>query len=276
MEVIKVDSKFFNPKDTLECGQIFRYKPFKDGFLVFSQDKCCYLYENNGITFIESENAPYFENYFDLHTNYEEIYNKVNVFNNVFLNNALEYGKGIRILKQDKIETAFSFIISQNNNIIRIKNIIEKLCESLGEKYSFMGETYYSFPKIKDMIKKDKEFYHSLGLGYRDKYVLEFAKKLNGGFDLESLSSLSTPLLEKNLTSIYGIGKKVADCILLFAYNRTDCFPVDTWIEKLYHENFGGIEKDRAKISTELTYKFKDLSGYVQQYVFHYKRINKI
>ncbi len=276
MEVIKVDSKFFNPKDTLECGQIFRYKPFKDGFLVFSQDKCCYLYENNGITFIESENSAFFENYFDLHTNYQEIYDKVNAFNNDFLNTALNYGKGIRILKQDKVETALSFIISQNNNISRIKSIIEKLCESLGEKYSFMGETYYSFPKIKDMIKKDKEFYHSLGLGYRDKYVLEFAKKLNDGFDLESLSSLSTPLLEKNLTSIYGIGKKVADCILLFAYNRTDCFPVDTWIEKLYHENFGGIEKDRAKISNELTCKFKDLSGYVQQYVFHYKRINKI
>ena len=126
------------------------------------------------------------------------------------------------------------------------------------------------------MANKDKEFYHSLGLGYRDAYVLEFAKSLNSGFDLEILSSLSTPLLEKKLTDIYGIGKKVADCILLFAYERTDCFPVDTWIEKLYHENFSGKEKDRAKISNELVNKFGNISGYVQQYVFHYKRINKL
>ncbi|MBO5889046.1 MAG: hypothetical protein J6Q58_02775 [Clostridia bacterium] len=276
MEVIKVDSKFFNPKDTLDCGQVFRYKPFKDGYLVFSQDKCCYLYENNGITFIESENATYFKNYFDLNTDYQSIYDSVSSFGNEFLSQALEYGKGIRILKQDKIETAFSFIISQNNNIVRIKNIIEKLCESLGKKYSFMGETCYAFPTVNDMANKDKEFYHSLGLGYRDAYVLEFAKSLNSGFDLEILSSLSTPLLEKKLTDIYGIGKKVADCILLFAYERTDCFPVDTWIEKLYHENFSGKEKDRAKISNELVNKFGNISGYVQQYVFHYKRINKL
>ena len=276
MQVIKFDSKFFNPKDTLECGQIFRYKPFKDGYLVFSQDKCCYLYENNGITFIESENPAYFENYFDLHSDYQSIYDKVSAFGNDFLSQALEYGKGIRILKQDKVETALSFIISQNNNISRIKSIIEKLCESLGEKYYFMGEVCYSFPKIKDMATKDKEFYRSLGLGYRDAYVLEFSKKLNGGFDMEELASLETLPLEKALTNIYGIGKKVADCILLFAYGRSDCFPVDTWIEKLYHENFSGTIKDRAKISNELVTKFGNLSGYVQQYVFHYKRLKQL
>ncbi len=276
MQVIKIESKFFNPKDTLDCGQIFRYKPFKDGYLVFSQDKCCYLYENNGITFIESENPAYFQNYFDLNTDYQNIYDNVSSFGNDFLNQALEYGKGIRILKQDKVETAFSFIISQNNNINRIKSIIEKLCESLGEKYYFMGETCYSFPKVKDMAFKDKEFYRSLGLGYRDEYVLKFAKKLNAGFDMEELSSLETLSLEKALTNIYGIGKKVADCILLFAYGRSDCFPVDTWIEKLYHENFGGTIKDRAKISNELVTWFGNFSGYVQQYVFHYKRLKNL
>ncbi len=273
IQTFKVESAFFNPKDTLECGQVFRFKPFKLGYLVFSLDKCCYLYEENGFTYIESEDINYFKNYFDLETDYQSIYNRVRGFEVDFLTQALEYGKGIRILKQDKTETAFSFIISQNNNIVRIKNTIEKLCEALGEKKSFMGETYYSFPSVEALAIKSKEFYRELGLGYRDGYVLEFAKKLQAGYNLQSLTALSTALLEKELISVYGIGKKVADCILLFAYYRTGSFPVDTWIEKLYRENFGGALKDRNKISQELSERFGELSGYVQQYVFYYRRV---
>ena len=272
MQVLKTESKFFNPKDTLECGQVFRFKPYLDGYLVFSNDKCCYLYEKGEYTYIESDNLDYFENYFDLKTNYQNIYDRVKGYNVDFINNALEYGKGIRILKQDIIETAFSFIISQNNNIKRIQSSIEKICEALGEKKSFKGETYYAFPKVEKLAEVSKEFYRNLGLGYRDGYILEFAKKLVNGFDLLSLSNLSTFDLEKQLTSIYGIGKKVADCILLFAYNRYDSFPVDTWIEKLYRENLNGTLTDRNKISIELTSKFGNLSGYIQQYVFYFKR----
>ena len=215
MQTIKIESKFFNPKSTLECGQIFRYKPYKKGYLVFSLDKCCYLYEENGYTFIESDNASYFENYFDIKRDYQKIYDEIKTFKNSFLDSALEYGKGIRILKQDKIETIFSFIISQNNNITRIKSIIEKLCESLGEEKSFMGEVYYSFPTVEKLALKDITFYREIGLGYRDAYVYEFAKKLNDGFDISHLDSLDTYALEKELTKIYGIGKKVADCIFM-------------------------------------------------------------
>ena len=272
MQTLKIESKFFNPKDTLECGQVFRFKPFLDGYLVFSIDKCCYLYEKCGYTYIESDNLSYFENYFDLKTDYQEIYGKVKSYNLEFLTKALEYGKGIRILKQDIVETAFSFIISQNNNIKRIQSSIEKICEALGERKTFKGETYYTFPKIEKLAKTDKSFYRNLGLGYRDGYILELAKKLIGGYDLISLCGLSTEEIEKELTGIYGIGKKVADCILLFAYNRSDAFPVDTWIEKFYRENLGGTTTNRSQISKELTKRFGNLSGYVQQYVFYFKR----
>lgn len=272
MQTLKIKSKFFNPKDTLECGQVFRFKPYLDGYLVFSLDKCCYLYEKGGYTYIESDDVKYFENYFDLKTDYQKIYDGVKSYGIEFLSSALEFGKGIRILKQDLVETAFSFIISQNNNIKRIQSSIEKLCEALGEKRSFKGETYYAFPKVEKLAEKEISFFRELGLGYRDAYILEFAKKLNGGFDLNSFKSLDTPSLEKELIGIYGIGKKVADCILLFAYNRSDAFPVDTWIEKVYRENLGGLEKDRSKISLELQERFKNLSGYVQQYVFYFKR----
>ena len=232
--------------------------------LLFVRKRGLYLYWKR--------NASYFENYFDLKRDYLEIYDGVKSFNNEFLSNALEFGSGIRILKQDKTETIFSFIISQNNNINRIKKIIEKLCESLGDKKSFMGEVYYSFPTAEKLASKKVEFYKELGLGYRDAYLLNFAQKIVEGYDVNKLDSLDTISLEKELLKIYGVGKKVADCILLFAYNRSDSFPVDTWIEKVYKENLFGKEKDRKKISLELTSKFKGLSGYVQQYLFNYKR----
>ncbi|MBO5927045.1 MAG: hypothetical protein J6Q38_05780 [Clostridia bacterium] len=274
MQTLKIESEFFCPKATLECGQVFRYKPYLKGYLVFSKDKCCYLYKEGAFTYVECDDATYFKNYFDLARDYKGVYEKVNSFKNSFLTDASNYGKGIRILRQDVVETCFSFIISQNNNILRIKNIIERLCASLGEKYYFKGEECYSFPKVEILACQSLDFYKSLGLGYRDAYVLKFAEKLNGGFNLNALNSLPTLELEKELIKIYGVGKKVADCILLFAFNRTDSFPVDTWIEKLYLENLNGKEKDRNKISKELTLKFGDLSGFIQQYVFYYKRSN--
>ena len=272
IETIKIKSEFFNPKDTLTCGQVFRYKPFKNGYLVFSLDKCCYLYEKEGFTFVESNEIDYFENYFDLKRDYSLIFDRVKSYNNSFLEKAAGLGKGIRIIKQNACETAFSFIISQNNNIGRITSIIENLCSTLGEKREFMGEVYYTFPKISAFSNQSVDFYKKLGLGYRSEYFYDFSKLLDSGYDFFGLNNLDTISLEKELLKIRGIGKKVANCIMLFGFNRSDSFPVDTWIEKVYKENLNGKLTNREKISSELVYKFKDLSGYIQQYVFYYKR----
>ena len=272
MQTIKIESLFFSAKDTLECGQVFRFKPYKKGYLVISLDKACYIYEKDNYTYIETEDKNYFENYFDLGNDYSKIYDRIFSFNDSFINKALNLGKGIRILRQNVIETAFSFIISQNNNIKRIKSTIENLCKALGEKKSFMGEDYYSFPTVDSFLTKPLSFYKEIGLGYRDEYFLNFANFLKNGYDLQGLSTLTTSEIEKELLKIKGIGKKVADCIILFGFSKSDSFPVDTWIEKLYKENLKGKELDRAKISKELSLKYKDLSGYVQQYLFYYKR----
>lgn len=272
MQEIKYSSEFFNAKDTLECGQVFRFKEYKKGYKLVSKDKCCYLYTEGDTTHVLSDDADYFYNYFDLGRDYSEIYSSVLSFNDEFLSKATNLGKGVRILKQDLEETAFSFIVSQNNNISRIKGILEKLATALGEKKYFDGEEYYSFPTAESLAKKDTPFYRELGLGYRDEYISRFAKSITSGLDLTSFNLLETEKLTKELLKIHGIGKKVADCITFFGYGRSDSFPVDTWIEKLYFENFNGKEKDRIKISKELVSKFGSLSGYVQQYVFYYKR----
>ena len=272
MKKIILNKEYFNVKDTLECGQVFRFKEYKKGYLVFSQDKCCYAYQDGENTVVETDDYDYFLNYFDTTTSYQKIIEDITFLKDDFISNCAALGKGIRILKQDAVETAYSFIISQNNNIKRIKKTIEYLCKELGDKKTFNGINYHSFPTSKALANASDDLLKMAGLGYRANYVKNFAKLIESGLDLSSYKSLSTENLTSELLKIKGVGKKVADCITLFGYARTDSFPVDTWIEKVYKENLSGLKKDRKEISSELQSKYKNLSGYVQQYVFYYKR----
>lgn len=273
--MIKVSSKYFNIKDTLDCGQIFRYRPLDGGrFLVISTDKACICYNDGDYAYIECEDCDkdYFYNFFDLDRDYSKIYDNAIKENIPFLTKSAEVGKGIRILNQDKVEMLFSFIVSQNNNIPRIKKILESLSTAIGQKKSYNGYEYFAFPLVKDMAKMDVSFYSSIGLGYRAPYIERNAKLIDGGYNLDNLALLSTPDLKRELKSLYGVGPKVADCVSLFGYHRADSFPVDTWIEKVYRDEFGGSEKSNDKITAYFLDKFKDNSGYVQQYLFSYKR----
>lgn len=274
MQKITFDKQYFNIIDTLECGQIFRFTPFKNGYMVYSQDKCAYAYNDGDFTCVECDDKDqeYFKSFFDLDRDYSVIYKSAKTQGSEILSASAEAGKGVRILNQDKQEMLFSFIISQNNNIPRIKGIIERLCKALGEKKEFMGEEYYTFPNAETMARKDADFYSSLGLGYRASYVANLAKSIAEGFDIYGLDKLETGELRKRLIGIYGVGPKVADCVLLFGYRRTECFPVDVWIEKVYRENFNGSLTDRVKITEYFTKRFGEFSGYYQQYLFYYKR----
>ena len=265
---------FFNIKDSLECGQIFRFSPFEKGFLVFSLDKCAYCYEQGDLVVVECEDADkaYFERFFDLENDYSLIVDGALSFGVDILSRAAMLGKGVRIFNQDPLETLFSFIISQNNNIPRIKGIIERLCTSLGEPKSFMGVKYYAFPTARKMAKQGVEFFKSIGLGYRAEYVQKLAVDVNLGLDVYSFSAFDTPTLKARLTALYGVGPKVCDCVSLFGFHRTDSFPVDTWIDKVYRENFNGTLTNRAKVAEWFVNRFGERAGYYQQYLFYYKR----
>lgn len=268
------DNEFFNISDTLSCGQVFRYKSFGKGYLVFSLDKCAYCYQTENETIIEckAEDKDYFYSYFDLGRDYSLIYDFAKNSNYQIVQDASSLGKGIRILNQEKEETLFSFIISQNNNIPRIKGILEKLCASLGELKYFKDEPYYAFPTAYKMAESSLDFFYSIGLGYRAPYIKKLAEDLKKGLNLNNFNALTTPYLKKSLTTIYGVGPKVADCVAFFGYHRSDSFPVDTWIEKVYRENFDGKLNGTEKISKWFVDDFKEYAGYIQQYLFHYKR----
>lgn len=275
MTKIITEEEFFNVKDTLECGQIFRFKPFEKGYLVFSKDRACYACNENGKAIIEckTDDEEYFRNFFDLSRDYSSIYSRAKKSRYDIVSRAAEVGKGIRILNQDKTETLFSFLTSQNNRIPRIKSIIERTCSARGVKNSFLGEEYYSFPSPEELFDEDVGFYNGLGYGYRSDFIRSTAKRLieNAG-ELDEMAVLSTTELKSSLMSFKGVGPKVADCVSLFAYHKTDAFPVDTWIEKLYREDFNGAEKNRNKINEFFVNSFGEDSGYIQQYVFYYKR----
>ena len=268
------DGEFFNVKDTLECGQIFRFTPYQQGYLVFSCDKCAYCYNDQENAFIvtKTQDKEYFSNFFDIERDYSKITQSAIDTGIEILSISANLGKGIRILNQNAEETLFSFIISQNNNIPRIKKSIEKLCQGLGEKHVFDGVEYYGFPTAEKMSQAPLGFYKEIGLGYRAEYVKKLAEKIVQGYSISQLKSLSTEQLKKSLIGLYGVGPKVADCVSLFGFHRSDSFPVDTWIDKVYKEHFNGTITDRNKISKWFTDLFKENSGYYQQYLFYYKR----
>lgn len=188
-----------------------------------------------------------------------------------FLKSAVDYGSGIRIINNDAYEIIISFIISANNNIKRIKNSIEYLCSHYGKN---MG-MYYAFPTLEELKKVSIQDYRNAGLGYRAEQMFDTVQTLTDE-DIESLKKKNKDEQFKFLLSLKGVGEKVANCIMLFGLGVKDVFPVDTWINKVYNNLTNTNTTDRKKITKELTDRYKDLSGFAQQYFFYYYRDNNL
>lgn len=258
----------FNAQQILDCGQIFRYTIDGNVAKVYSLDKFAKITTEKDRVVIETKDVDYFENFFDLKTDYSKI--KKELKKDDFLSTAVDYGYGIRILNNNTFEMIVSFIISQNNNIPRIKKSIEWLCEKFGTKC----DEYYAFPTLQQLKTATEQDYKLAGLGYRAKYMYEVMQFLTNDM-LENLKQKNKDEQFNFLVGLKGVGEKVANCILLFGLQRKDVFPVDTWINKVYNELTNTIESNRNKITIELTNRYKNLSGYAQQYFFYYFRENR-
>lgn len=254
----------FNPMHILECGQIFSFEKFGENYVVYSKDKRAEIFETSQGYKILTDDPKYFENFFDLKTDYTEIKRKLSQYK--ILKEPIKFGYGIRIMKQDLFETLISFIVSANNNIKRIQMILNRLRQNYGEKKG----NYFAFPTHEKLLKLSQEDFSQLGTGYRDKYLFKVVRQVDEK-TLESWGSLKTEELRKKLISLAGVGPKVADCVLLFGYGRGDVFPVDTWIHQMYNKFYQNLDY-REKIRQNLTEEFGLLSGYAQQYLFFYMR----
>lgn len=249
-KIVVLDKDCFNAKHILECGQIFRFKQLASGdYVVFSGDKKAQISEEQNCYEIACNDVLYFENFFDLNTDYQTIKGELSQKFSI-LNEACQYGHGIRILKQQPFETIISFIISANNNIKRIQGIIERLCARCGTN---MGD-YYAFPTQNQLETLTVGDLRALGMGFRAEYVYNTTKLLKD-VNLQKLSESSTSKLLEFLISLSGVGPKVADCIALFAYHKMDCFPVDTWIKKVYNQYFLDVNESIVEKGTNILRK---------------------
>ena len=263
--VIKIrEVSQFNIEHILECGQVFCYEKTKEGYIVFPGDKYAKIIAGGEGYQIITDDANYFIDWFDLDNDYNQIKNKLNTFK--IMKEPIKYGYGIRILKQDLFEMLVSFIISANNNIKRIKLILNNLRTRLGENIN--GR--HTFPSYEKLSGCSEEFFKECGAGYRASYLVKVLKQITPEL-LERMRSLPTKELRSWLIGLSGVGPKVADCVLLFGYNRFDVFPVDTWIVQMYNSFYSPLE-NREKISKNLVDEFGLLSGYAQQYLFYFQR----
>lgn len=264
--VIKLNENF-NLKTTLECGQCFRFKEEDSGvFLIAAKDmfvKASVEKDELRLINIRREDIGFWLNYFDLDLNYKTVLEKLSDSDETFMKIASQI-TGIRILNQDIWEALCSFIISQNNNIPRIKGIIQRLCENFGSKIDDNNDIY-SFPTAELISKLEESDLDVLRAGFRNRYILDAARKVaSGEIELESLKDISLEDARKTLMKIKGVGPKVADCTLLYGVHRLEAFPMDVWMkramEKLYLGKDGSI--------------FGKYAGIAQQYIFHYSRMH--
>ena len=280
-EVENLDS--FELKDIFDCGQCFRWNEQEDGSYtgVFKGNALNVKKEGNKVTFkgiCNGDIKEVVEDYFDLNRDYEKIKEHLSKIDDN-MKKSIEYGKGIRILNQDLWETIISFIISANNNIPRIKGIIERLSKNYGKEIDYSGEKYYTFPTTEELKDVSVEKYRELGLGFRDIRLYETTKMiLNREVDLDELrNNPNTMEVRDKLLTLSGVGPKVADCILLFSdLKRFEVFPIDVWVRRvmndLYIKNEDETKVNKKQIEKIAKEKFGNLAGLAQQYLFYWRR----
>lgn len=257
----RIENKNFDIRRTFLCGQCFRWSEEENGGFtgIAGGRKITLTQDGNVVTLhdIDESDIPFWENYFDLGTDYSAYIDTLS--RDEMLRRACEFSPGVRILRQEPFETLVSFIISQNNNIPRIAGIIGRLCESFGEKIS----GGYAFPAAKRLEGITPDDLAPLRAGFRARYICDAVNKVNSGeIDFGEIDRLPLVAAREKLKSIVGVGDKVADCVLLFAFHKTDAFPKDVWVKRIMAEFY-------PQGLPECT---RGIEGIAQQYLFDYVR----
>ena len=273
----------FNIRQILESGQVFRFEKISDySYLLNAKQKLIKITQktesssaiiyNTNMSEVDEIWVPYF----DIDTNYNDIA-QILAQKDEYMQAAVNFGEGIRILRQDPWEMLISFIISQNKAIPHIKECIRLITQQFGfalEQIDSMDKHYYSFPTPKELSRATEEELRACKVGFRAPYIMDACRKiLNGEIILNDLYIMPTEEARAALMSIKGVGPKIADCILLFAYGKTEVFPTDVWIKRVIEGfYFEGREMPPAEIQAFAKSYFGDLAGYAQQYLFYYGR----
>jgi len=258
----------FDLDKIIYSGQCFRGRHLDDhSYRFMTGNHVIYLNRESPRVYLTSCGIDEWETvwipFFDLQRSYSELFISESG-KHPFVDEAMTRGRGLRLLRQDPWEMLITFIISQRKSIPAISKSVEALSERFGHDVCTEKETLKAFPSAVEMKFATEEELQNCGLGYRVKYIADAIKQINcGNLDLESLTKLPDNLLLEELMKVYGVGKKVANCIALFAYGRTACVPIDVWILRAIENECGGISPFSL---------YGDNAGIIQQYVFYYER----
>lgn len=280
--LILEEVKDFDAKHIFECGQCFRWVKEEDGSytgVAFGRvlnvrsdyDKATVVLDNTNIR----EFNEIWHDYFDLGRDYGAI--KEELCQEPVLAMAIQYGRGIRILKQEPWEMLISYIVSANNSIPMISRSIGLLSEMYGKKLLYRGKSYYAFPTWEELKPAGVEEISSCRAGFRCKYIYEAVKMVSSGeIDLSAIASMDIGSARKELIRIPGVGPKVADCIMLFSMQKHRAYPVDVWVKRVTEYFFLGKDVKMKEIQSFAEEKFGNLAGFAQEYLFYYARELKI
>lgn len=265
---MKIHTDNFDLKQTALSGQCFRMiMQDHDTARVIAKNRVLYIKDLGGcdldLSCSKEEYNAVWKDYFDLDTDYGRFIDSVDR-SDEFLTRASRCGSGIRILRQDPFETLISFIISQRKSIPAIQTSIEKLSVLCGDR---IEQELFAFPTPFAIASLSDKELADCSLGYRASYVREAAERVaSGEKDLEKMGELTDEELYDELISFCGVGKKVANCVMLFAYHRIASFPVDVWIQRIEDEHYGG------RFPVE---RYQGFAGVLQQYMFYYVRTER-
>jgi N-glycosylase/DNA lyase len=266
--VFQLRIKPLSLKDTLECGQFFRYTKVRDTYVVHSSGRLFSLWQKGDTLFYEGVDEAFLIDFFRLEDNYDAILREID--RDPIIHQAIERHRGLRLLRQDPWECLLSFLCSSAKAIPHIRCIIESLCRVSGEKISFGDMIGYGFPQpgcIKDRLQLEE-----IRAGFRTDYLVRASLSITRE-KLMALRNLSYPEARKALMNHPGVGKKVADCVLLYSLDFLEAFPIDTWIKKgLVAAYFDGKKVGEKRMEAFVSSHFGLFAGYAQLYLYHYWR----
>ncbi|MBE5910193.1 DNA-3-methyladenine glycosylase 2 [Pseudobutyrivibrio sp.] len=268
----------FNPEVIMNSGQVFRMSKetkgadgMPDTYSACSGDNDIYFYlnkEKDTWDFVCKENQwDFWQSYFDFSTDYVAYNNKIRESNDKFLKESLMDSFGMRILRQDLWEVFISYVISQNNNIPKIKKSIRTLCERYSDGIHFPHPDVLAYIPVEELMD-------GTALGYRADYIVGISRDVVvGNLDIKSISQMPYQQAYDNLLKIKGIGPKVANCIMLYGFHFMESYPIDTWMKKIITEDYSEYTKEKYLEYINKTYA--GYQGYVQQLQFYHKRKKK-
>lgn len=289
-KIVVKEVRNFELAHIFECGQCFRWNKQDNGNYIGVAFGRVIEVEKNGndVTLYnttEEEFKNIWANYFDLYRDYGEI--KDILSKDPLLEKSVQFGNGIRLLKQDPFELIVSFIISANNRIPMIKRAIENISAKWGSPLEYKGKRYYAFPTIEQLNEASEEEIEKCSTGFRAKYIKDTVSKIylnkvtsndeyDQKYDINWIKAQDDNECHKELQKFMGIGPKVADCIMLFSMQKYSAFPVDVWVKRAMQYFYLAPDVSLKKIRDFAVNKFGELSGFAQQYLFYYARENNI